>query len=75
MYSFLSGVLAEKTLTSVTVDVNGIGFQLTIPLSTSHKLPVIGQKVKLLTHHVVREDAELLSASRLRRKDLYLNFS
>lgn len=60
MYNFLSGILAEKSLTSVTVDVNGIGFHLTIPLSTSQKLPQVGQKVKLLTHHVVREDAQLL---------------
>ena len=60
MYSLLAGILAEKSLTSVTIDVNGIGFQLTIPLSTSQKLPQVGQKVKLLTHHVVREDAQLL---------------
>lgn len=60
MYSFLSGILAEKSPTSVTVDVQGIGFQLMAPLSTSQKLPPVGEKVKLLTHHVVREDAELL---------------
>ena len=60
MYSYLAGILAEKFPTLVTVDVNGIGFQLMVPLSTSQKLPPVGQKVKLLTHHVVREDAELL---------------
>ncbi|MBI4368453.1 MAG: Holliday junction branch migration protein RuvA [Candidatus Omnitrophica bacterium] len=60
MYSFLSGILAEKTHTTATIDVNGIGFQLVIPLSTSQKLPGEGGKVRLLTHHVVREDAELL---------------
>ena len=60
MYSFLSGVLAEKSPTSITVDVGGIGFQLLIPLSTPQKLPSLGDKVKLLTHHVVREDAQLL---------------
>ena len=60
MYSFLSGILAEKSLTSVTVDIQGIGFQLMVPLSTSQKLPALGEKVKLLTHHVVREDAQLL---------------
>lgn len=60
MYSFLAGVLAEKSPTCVTVDVNGIGFQLTIPLSTSQKLPKVGEKIKLLTHQVVREDAQLL---------------
>ncbi|MBI4373142.1 MAG: Holliday junction branch migration protein RuvA [Candidatus Omnitrophica bacterium] len=60
MYSFLSGILAEKSPTSVTIDVNGIGFQLLVPLSTSHKLPAEGGKVKLLAYHVVREDAQLL---------------
>lgn len=60
MYSFLAGILAEKSPTAVTIDVNGIGFQLLIPLSTSQKLPSAGEKVKLLTHHVVREDAQLL---------------
>ena len=60
MYSYLSGILAEKSPTLITVDVNGIGFQLIVPISTSQKLPATGQKVKLLTHHVVREDAQIL---------------
>jgi len=60
VYSFLNGVLAEKSPTSVTVDVQGVGFQLMVPLSTSQRLPQVGEKVKLLTHHVVREDAQLL---------------
>ncbi|OGW86580.1 MAG: Holliday junction DNA helicase RuvA [Omnitrophica bacterium RIFCSPHIGHO2_02_FULL_46_11] len=60
MYSFLAGVLAEKSPTVITIDVGGIGFQLLVPLSTSQKLPEVGEKVKVLTHHVVREDAQLL---------------
>ena len=60
MYNYLNGTLAEKTPTSVTIDVNGIGFQLMVPLSTSHRLPEVGEQAKLLTHHVVREDIELL---------------
>ncbi len=60
MYNFLAGVLAEKSPTLVTIDINGIGFQLIVPLSTSQKLPAVGEKVKLLAHHVVREDAEFL---------------
>lgn len=60
MYSYLSGVLSEKSAASVTVDVNGIGFQLMIPISTYQKLPETGAKVKLFTQHVVREDAEFL---------------
>ncbi|MBI3999395.1 MAG: Holliday junction branch migration protein RuvA [Candidatus Omnitrophica bacterium] len=60
MYSFLAGILAEKSPTLVTIDVNGIGFQLVVPLSTSRELPAVGEKAKLLTQHVVREDAQLL---------------
>jgi Holliday junction DNA helicase RuvA len=60
VYSYLSGVLAEKSPTSVTIDVNGIGFQLMIPVSTYQKLPEAASKVKLFTQHIVREDAEFL---------------
>ena len=60
MYSYLAGILTEKSPTAVTIDVNGIGFQLTIPLSTFQKLPEVGSKAKLLTQHIVREDAQLL---------------
>jgi Holliday junction DNA helicase RuvA len=60
VYSYLSGILSEKSATSVTIDVNGIGFQLMIPVSTYQKLPEAGGKVKLFTQHVVREDAEFL---------------
>ena len=60
MYSYLSGALSEKSAASVTIDVNGIGFQLMIPLSTYQKLPEVGSKIKLFVQHVVREDAEFL---------------
>jgi holliday junction DNA helicase RuvA len=60
VYSYLSGILAEKSATSVTIDVNGIGFYLMIPISTFQKLPETGAKIKLFTQHVVREDAEFL---------------
>ncbi|OGW79166.1 MAG: Holliday junction DNA helicase RuvA [Omnitrophica bacterium RIFCSPLOWO2_12_FULL_44_17] len=60
MYSFLSGTLVEKHPTTAILDVNGIGFEVMIPLSTSQKLPSAGNQVKLRTHFVVREDAHLL---------------
>ncbi len=60
MYNFLSGILVEKALTSVTLDVNGVGYELAVPLSTSQKLPQTGSKAKLFTHFVVREDVHLL---------------
>lgn len=50
----------EKTPTSVIIEVAGIGYDLTIPVSTYASLPALGEQVKLLTHFVVREDAQLL---------------
>jgi len=60
MYHYLSGKLIEKTPTSVVMDVNGVGYDILIPVSTYSSLPALGQSVKLLTHFVVREDAQLL---------------
>src|SRR5438477_6721603 len=60
MISFLQGKLVEALPTRVTVDVNGVGYEALIPLSSFDKLPVPGQEVKLLTHLAVREDAHVL---------------
>jgi len=60
MYHYLRGRIAEKTPTWVVLDAGGIGFEVLIPLSTSQKLPAIGEEIKLLTHFVVREDAHLM---------------
>lgn len=60
MYHYLSGKLIEKSPTAIVMDVNGIGYDLTIPVSTYASLPALGEQVKLLTHFVVREDAQLL---------------
>ena len=60
MITFLQGKLMEMLPTQVIVGVNGIGYEVLIPLSSYDKLPVAGQEVKLLTHLVVREDAHTL---------------
>ncbi len=60
MIVFLDGVLAEKEPTRVVVDVGGVGYEAAIPLSSYDRLPVVGQRVRLLTVPVVREDAHLL---------------
>jgi Holliday junction DNA helicase RuvA len=60
MITYLHGKLIEALPTQVTVDVNGIGYDALIPLSSFDKLPAPGQAVKLLTHLVVREDAHVL---------------
>ena len=56
MYHHLSGKLVHKSATSVVVDVTGVGYELTIPLSTYERLPTEGSDVRLLTHLHVRED-------------------
>jgi len=60
MITFLQGKLVEALPTQVTVEVNGVGYEALIPLSSYDKLPSPGGAVKLLTHLVVREDAHTL---------------
>lgn len=60
MYHYLSGKLIEKSPTAIVIDVNGVGYDISIPVSTYASLPALGGQVKLLTHFVVREDAQLL---------------
>jgi Holliday junction DNA helicase RuvA len=60
MITYLHGTLIEALPTQVTVEVNGVGYEALIPLSSFDKLPAPGQAVKLLTHLVVREDAHVL---------------
>src|SRR6266436_5085880 len=60
MITFLQGKLIESLPTQVTVDVNGVGYEALIPLSSFDKLPAPGSEVKLLTHLAIREDAHVL---------------
>ncbi len=60
MISRLTGVLAEKAPPFVLVDVNGVGYEVQVPMSTFYNLPELGAKVTLLTQFIVREDAQLL---------------
>jgi Holliday junction DNA helicase RuvA len=60
MISFLHGKLVEALPTQVIVDVNGVGYEVLIPLSSFDKLPQPGTEVKLLTQLIVREDAHIL---------------
>src|SRR6266853_1677452 len=60
MITFLQGKLVEVLPTQIVVGVNGIGYEVLIPLSSYDKLPQPGQEVKVLTHLVVREDAHIL---------------
>ena len=60
MITFLHGKLVEALPTQVTLEVNGVGYEALIPLSSYDKLPAPGHEVKLLTHLAVREDAHVL---------------
>jgi Holliday junction DNA helicase RuvA len=60
MIGRLVGTLAAKSPPQVLVDVHGVGYEVDVPMSTFYHLPALGQPVTLLTHFVVREDAQLL---------------
>jgi holliday junction DNA helicase RuvA len=60
MIGRIKGILLQKDPPRVLVDVNGIGYDVDVPMSTLYDLPALGASVTLLTHFVVREDAQLL---------------
>ena len=60
MIGRIQGSLAEKNPPEILVDCNGVGYELLVPMSTFYNLPGLGEKVSLLTHFVVREDAQIL---------------
>ncbi|HLF66105.1 MAG TPA: Holliday junction branch migration protein RuvA [Gammaproteobacteria bacterium] len=60
MISRLTGMILEKQPPCVLIDVQGIGYEVFVPMSTFYQLPEVRQKVTLFTHFVVREDAQLL---------------
>lgn len=60
MIGRLNGVLLEKSPPLVLIDVNGVGYECEVPMSTFYNLPALGEKVVLLTQFIVREDAQLL---------------
>jgi Holliday junction DNA helicase RuvA len=60
MITFLKGTLTDALPTQAVIDVNGIGYEVLIPLSSFEKLPALGQAVTLKTQLVVREDSQTL---------------
>lgn len=60
MIGRLTGLLAEKTPPQLLLDVNGVGYEIDVPMSSYFNLPPVGERVSLLTHFVVREDAQVL---------------
>ncbi|MDR3393300.1 MAG: Holliday junction branch migration protein RuvA [Sulfuriferula sp.] len=60
MIGRITGVLIEKHPPQIVVDAGGVGYEIDVPMSTFYHLPVLGERVALHTHLVVREDAQLL---------------
>ena len=60
MIGRLSGILLEKNPPQHLLDVQGVAYEVDVPMSTFYNLPANGERVTLFTHLVVREDAHLL---------------
>jgi len=70
--AFLEGILSEALPTQIVVNVQGVGYQVLIPVSSFEKLPALGSQVKILTHLSIREDAHVLYGfSSLAERDLF----
>jgi Holliday junction DNA helicase RuvA len=72
MIGRLTGTLLHKEPPALLVDVQGVGYELEAPMTTFYDLPVVGERVTLHTHLVVREDAHLLYGfARLSQRELF----
>ena len=60
MIGRLTGLMLEKQPPLVLVDVQGVGYEINVPMSTFYNLPAVGVKITLHTYLVVREDVHLL---------------
>lgn len=60
MIGKLTGTLLEKNPPQILIDCHGVGYEVDVPMSTFYNLPAAGEQVSLLTHFVVREDAQIL---------------
>ena len=60
MIGRLTGILVEKNPPQITLDVQGVGYEVDVPMSTFYNLPAVGELVSLHIHMVVREDGQFL---------------
>ena len=60
MIGRLKGIISEKQAPEILLDINGVGYEVTLPMSCFYELPNVGEAATVLTHFVVREDAQLL---------------
>ncbi len=70
MIGRLRGIIIEKQPPELVLDVHGVGYELSAPMSTFFNLPALNEEVMLFTHMVVREDAQLLYAFATERERL-----
>ncbi|HQZ02531.1 MAG TPA: Holliday junction branch migration protein RuvA [Thauera sp.] len=60
MIGRITGTLLEKNPPQILIDVQGVGYEVDVPMSTFYGLPATGAQLSLHTHHVVREDGHFL---------------
>ena len=60
MIATLEGILAEATPNSVIIEINGVGYEVNVPLTTAERLPDLGKKAKLFIRAIYREDTQAL---------------
>jgi holliday junction DNA helicase RuvA len=60
MIGYIKGVLLEKHAPVIIIDVNGLGYEVLLPVNSFYKLPRIGESLSLYTHFIVREDGHFL---------------
>ena len=60
MIGRIQGKILEKIPPHILIDCNGVGYEIEVPMTTFYDLPEVGNEVVLLTHFLVREDAQLL---------------
>lgn len=76
MIAHLTGTILSKQPNAVVIDVNGVGYEVTIPVSTFYELGDVGAQASLRVHTHVREDAIMLFGFRTsREKELFLRLT
>ncbi len=60
MIGQVTGILLEKELPLVILETHGVGYEISVPMTTGFELPGLGATLTLFTHFIVREDAQLL---------------
>ncbi len=60
MIGRIQGILLEKQAPDLLIDIQGVGYEVQVPMTTYYQLPQVGEQIKLHTHFVVREDAQIL---------------